>query len=221
MFSIRLSSPAGVRGLRSSLFDILTFMRHIFGRGARIIPTGVILWCADTLLDINGDWIQYNFAECMYPSTSPRSDALKNDYAYMLCQVDDYAGSYIKSINAGSSYAGQTTPDSNYMTLIKWMPCWEPWGINENHEKPTFSVGQNFPNPFDGLTKVKVYLQNAGDLSLTVTNLTGQTMMSMEKMNVLLGVSEFVIDGSQLVPGVYFYSVKQGYQKITRKMVIE
>ncbi len=46
-------------------------------------------------------------------------------------------------------------------------------------------------------------------------------MMSMEKMNVLLGVSEFVIDGSQLVPGVYFYSVKQGYQKITRKMVIE
>lgn len=199
-------------------------MRHIYGRGAIIYlygyPPEHVMWCTDYSLDITGDWIQYYFAECMYPSTSPGAYSFVWDYAYMLCQVDEYGGSYIKSTYAGSSYAGQTTPDNNNMTLIKWIPCF-PEGINENHEKPSFSVGQNFPNPFDGLTKVKVYLQNAGDLSLTVTNITGQTMMSMEKMNVLPGVSEFVIDGSQLSPGVYFYTVKQGDKSITRKMIVD
>jgi hypothetical protein len=106
------------------------------------------------------------------------------------------------------------------MTLIKWeKPVWT--GVNEKQEKPTFSVSQNFPNPFNGLTKINVYLQNAGDLSLTVTNLTGQTIMRQEKTNISPGVTEFVIDGSLLIPGVYFYTVKQEERSITKKMVVE
>jgi hypothetical protein len=152
----------------------------------------------------------------MFPSASPTTD----DYVYILFQSDDYGGSYVKSTTAGTSYAGQTSPDNNSIILIKWeKPLWT--GINEKHEKSTFSVGQNFPNPVDGFTKVNVYLQNGGDLSLKVTNLTGQTLMNMEKSNVLPGVSQFVIDASQLSSGVYFYTVKQGNKSITKKMVIE
>jgi len=152
----------------------------------------------------------------MFPSTSPTSDA----YIYVLFQKDDYGGSYVKSINATGTWQGQTSPDDNFMTVIKWeKPIWT--GVNEKHEKPTFSVGQNFPNPVDGLTKVNVYLQNGGGLSLKVTNLTGQVLMSMEKTNVLPGVSQFVIDGNKLAPGVYFYSVKQGDVQLTKKMIIQ
>jgi hypothetical protein len=195
--------------------------RHIFGRGAIIYPPNVVTWCSDTIIEITSDWIQYNFSECMYPCASPNwADCTGWPCDNLLFQADDYAGSYIKSINAGSGYAGQTIPDDNYITVTNWIPCW--WeGIAEKHEKPTISVCQNFPNPVNGLTKVRVYLQYGGDLSLTVTNLTGQTIMSMEKTNVLPGVSEFVIDGSQLAPGVYFYTVKEGYQSITKKMIID
>jgi hypothetical protein len=191
-------------------------LRHIFGRDGVITPAGNILWQQDTLLDITGDWIQYNFAECFYPSASPTTD---ESYIYILFQRDDYGGSYVKGVNI-SGYAGQTSPDDNSMTVIKWMkPIWE--GNGEKQAKPTFSVGQNIPNPVNGLTKVNVYLQNPGDLSLKVTNLTGQTLMSMGKTNVLPGVSEFLIDGSQFAPGVYFYTVQQGDQKITKKMVVQ
>jgi hypothetical protein len=107
------------------------------------------------------------------------------------------------------------------MTLLKWLK-YIPWvGNSEKQEKPTLSVGQNMPNPVNGLTKVNVYLQNKGDLSLKVTNLTGQTLMNMEKSNVPPGVSQFVIDASQLASGVYFYTVTQGDQKITKKMVVQ
>ena len=190
-------------------------LRHIYGRDG-IITGNTINWHNDTLTDLTSDWVQQNIAECVYPSASPASDG----YIYILFQEDEYAGSYIISLSCSGCGSCQFSPDSNFMTLIKWeKPVWV--GVNEKHEKPDFSVGQNFPNPFDGLTKVRVYLQNAGDLSLTVTSLTGQLMIKMENKNVLPGVSEFVIDGSQLVPGVYFYTVKQGYQSITKKMIVE
>jgi hypothetical protein len=188
-------------------------LRHIFGRDGLITPSGNVLWHNDTLVDITGDWNQYHSSECMYPSASPTSDG----YVYILFQKDGYGGSYVKM---GQYYDGQDFPDNNYMTLIKWeKPVW--LGENEKNEKPAFSVSQNFPNPFDGITKINVYLQDKGDLSLTITNLTGQPMMRMEKTNVFAGVTEFVIDGSQLSPGVYFYTVKQGDKSITKKMVVE
>jgi hypothetical protein len=190
-------------------------LRHLFGRDGVITTAGGILWHNDTLVDITADWIQYNFAECMYPSASPTSDA----NVYILFQRDDYGGSYVKGVTI-SGYAGQTSPDDNSITLIKWTkPIWD--GISEKHATPTFSVGQNFPNPVTGLTSVNVYLQNSGDLSLKVTNLTGQTLMSLQKSNVLAGVSQFVIDASQLSSGIYFYTVKQGDKSITKKMIVQ
>jgi len=190
-------------------------LRHIYGRDG-VISGDTVMWHNDTLVDLTGDWIQYNFAECMFPSASPTSDA----YVYILFQKDDYGGCYVKGSTYTGTWQGQTSPDDNFMTVIKWQkPIWV--GINEKHEKPTFSVGQNFPNPVNGLTKVNVYLQNGGGLSLKVTNLTGQVLMGMEKTNVLPGVSQFVIDGSQLSPGVYFYSVKQGDVQLTKKMIVQ
>jgi hypothetical protein len=190
-------------------------LRHLFGRDGLLNPDGSVTWHNDTLIDLTGDWIQYNFSECMYPSTSPTSDA----NVYTLFQRDDYGGAYMKGYSV-SGYAGQTTPDDNDFILLKWQkPIWT--GVNEKNEKPTFSVGQNIPNPVNGLTKVNVYLQNPGDLSLRVTNLTGQTLMNMEKTNVLPGVSQFIIDGSKLSSGVYFYTVKQGDAQVTKKMIVQ
>jgi Secretion system C-terminal sorting domain len=184
---------------------------HIFGRDGTL-SADTVKWSNDSLVDITGDWIQYNFSECVYPSASPTTE---QNYVYILFQKDDYAGEFVTNLSPG-----QTSPSDNSMVLLKWLkPVMV--GVNDKHEKPTFSIGQNFPNPAIGLTKVNVYMQNSGDLSLKVTNLTGQTLMSMEKTNVLAGVNEFVIDASQLSSGVYFYTVKQGDKSITKKMIVQ
>jgi hypothetical protein len=187
---------------------------HIFGRDGTL-SADTVLWSNDTLVDITSDFLQFYFSECTFPSVSPTTDATN---VYILFQKDDYAGSYVQSI--GATIVGQSSPDSNYMVLHQWTKPINV-GIHEQNAKPALTVGQNFPNPVDGMTKVNVYLMNSGDLSLKVTNLTGQTLMNMEKSNVQPGVSQFVIDASQLSAGVYFYTVKQGNKSITKKMIVE
>ena len=184
---------------------------HIFGRDGTL-SADTVKWSNDTLVDITGDWIQYSFSECVYPSVSPTTEP---NYVYILFQKDDYAGEFVTNVSPG-----QTAPTDNSIVLLKWQKPVNV-GINEKHEKPTFSIGQNYPNPATGLTKVNVYMQNSGDLSLKVTNLTGQTLMSMEKTNVHAGVNEFIIDASQLSSGIYFYTVKQGDKSITKKMIVQ
>ena len=187
---------------------------HIFGRDGTL-SADTVLWSNDTLVDITSDFLQFYFSECTFPSVSPTTDATN---VYILFQKDDYAGSYVQSI--GATIVGQSSPDSNYMVLHQWTKPINV-GIQEQNAKPALTVGQNFPNPVDGMTKVNVYLMNSGDLSLKVTNLTGQTLMNMEKSNVQPGVNQFVIDASQLSAGVYFYTVKQGNKSITKKMIVE
>ncbi|MCX6247413.1 MAG: T9SS type A sorting domain-containing protein [Bacteroidetes bacterium] len=189
-------------------------LHHIFGRDGTISGDGVV-WSNDTLVDITGDWLQYGFSECIFGACAPSSD----NYVYTFFQKDDYAGSYVQSVGQ-SSWVGQTSASDNSEVLLQWLKPINI-GINDKKDKPTFNVGQNYPNPVTGLTKVNVYMQNGGDLSFKLTNLTGQTLMTMEKSNVQAGVNEFVIDGSQLPSGVYFYTVKQGDKSITKKMIVQ
>jgi hypothetical protein len=188
---------------------------HLFGRDGTL-SADTVLWSNDTLVEITSDFLQFYFSECTFPAVSPTTDA---NSVYILFQKDDYAGSYVQSIGA-IGFVGQSSPDSNYMVLHQWTKPINV-GIHEQNAKPAFTVGQNFPNPVDGLTKVNVYLMNSGDLSLKLTNLTGQTLMNMEKSNVQPGVSQFVIDASQLPAGVYFYTVKQGDKSSTKKMIVD
>jgi hypothetical protein len=202
----------------TSLLDVYNYnMRHIYGRDGVINAAGnAVLWHNDTLLDLTSDWLEYSFSDNVFPSASPTSDA----NVYILFQKDDYAGSYIKGVGYTGTWQGQGSPDDNSMVVLKWhKPVWT--GVNEKHERPSFSVGQNFPNPANDFAKVNVYVQYSGNLSLTVTNVTGQTLINIEKSNVQAGAIQFDVDVSKLTPGVYFYTVRQGEQGITKKLIVQ
>ena len=184
---------------------------HIFGRDGTL-SGDTVYWSNDTIVDITGDFLTYSFSDCVYASAAPTTE---DNYVYLLYQKDDYAGSFIQA-----QTPGQASASDNSISLLKWTKPINV-GVTEKHEKPSFSVTQNYPNPVNGLTRVNVYLQNSGSLSLKVTNLTGQTLMNMEKSNAQAGVNQFVIDGTQLSSGVYFYTVKQGDKSITKKMIVQ
>jgi len=98
-------------------------------------------------------------------------------------------------------------------------PCLFPVGINEPVAASTISASV-YPNPVKEMATVKVTVPTDGSVSVQITNLVGQTVMSMTK-NVTTGVNTFNLDGSQLTSGVYFYTVKQGSQKVTGKIIVE
>lgn len=93
-------------------------------------------------------------------------------------------------------------------------------GIDEISSS-NFSINQNYPNPFSTSTTIKVDLKQATTLSIEVTNLIGQQILKINKGNVGTGTHTFTINRNQLEAGIYFYTVKAGENKMTKKMIVE
>jgi hypothetical protein len=192
------------------------YLRHIYERTAAIKPDHSIIW-KDSLTDLTSDFLQYNWTECMYPSVSPTSD----DKIYILFQADDLAGSYVKGVNI-AGYSGQTSITENNMIVLS--PDKNDIGVGTGDRKvnhPAFTVSKNYPNPFTAKTVVNAYLQKPGNLSMDITDVMGQKVMSIHKGITPAGSCQFVIDGSRLSAGVYFYTVRLDNQSITNKMIVQ
>ena len=78
---------------------------------------------------------------------------------------------------------------------------------------------QNNPNPFKDYTDIKFYLTQKGNAILSIHDLTGKLVHKVEN-NFEQGWNQIRYTPSQFSPGIYIYSVQQGQQKQTKKMVI-
>jgi len=188
-------------------------LRHIYARGSSDYGNS---WTISPV-DLTSDYIQYNWSECVFPSTSWASD----DYLYITFQEDDYAGSYVQGSSA-TGYQGQTGPTDNRIRFIRpsKMDILFPLGTGKEKED-AFDVSQNFPNPATDQTSVRVQLSQPGNVSLTVTTLTGQVVETLSKGSCTTGSCSFTINTRGLTPGLYFYTVTFRDTKVTRKMVVD
>ena len=80
-------------------------------------------------------------------------------------------------------------------------------------------VSQNFPIPFATTSVINVTLNKSEVITVNVTNLAGQVVLSkVIKGNA--GVNEITVDAVNLESGIYFYNVVAGDSKVTRKMSV-
>ena len=82
-------------------------------------------------------------------------------------------------------------------------------------------VSSNYPNPFTGKTSVDVTLSKAGDVTVEISNIVGQTLASTTYQNLHSGKNTLTLDGSALSHGLYFFTVKAGSNSVTRTMTVE
>jgi hypothetical protein len=94
--------------------------------------------------------------------------------------------------------------------------------VKENRKPSNITaLSQNYPNPFSQTSTVQVNLEKKSSLKLVVTNILGQRVLEINRGEVPAGAHQFVIDGSQLGNGIYFYTVYSGDDSMTRKMIVE
>ena len=84
-----------------------------------------------------------------------------------------------------------------------------------------YDVLQNYPNPASDLTIVKVNIRKNTDLTIEVVNMLGQKVMTVDAGAVKPGMNQVELNVSNLTPGVYFYTVRAGDAKVTKKMIVE
>jgi endonuclease/exonuclease/phosphatase family metal-dependent hydrolase len=84
----------------------------------------------------------------------------------------------------------------------------------------SFSLYQNFPNPFNPGTTINFDLPRSSYVSLTVYDMNGKQVMNPVNENRSAGKFSVSIDASALPSGTYFYRLRAGNFVSMKKMIL-
>lgn len=91
----------------------------------------------------------------------------------------------------------------------------------DSPDMPTrFSLGQNYPNPYNPTTTINFDVPKASHVTLSVFNVLGQEVANLVDMEMEAGSHQVEFDGSGIASGVYFYRIAAENFSQTRKMVL-
>ena len=99
-------------------------------------------------------------------------------------------------------------------------------GIDDYPAIPSsFSLSQNFPNPFNPKTDISFGLPNTDNVTLKVYDIMGRCVKTLVDERLEAGAHTVIWDGttddgSAVTSGVYFYKLSQGDNVITKKMMM-
>ncbi|MBN8570000.1 MAG: T9SS type A sorting domain-containing protein, partial [Ignavibacteria bacterium] len=87
--------------------------------------------------------------------------------------------------------------------------------------KPTtYSLAQNFPNPFNPSTTIQYSVPNDGLVQMRIYDISGREVMNLVNENKVAGNYEVKFNGANLSSGIYFYRIKAGEFVETKRMVL-
>jgi hypothetical protein len=94
--------------------------------------------------------------------------------------------------------------------------CWVPTGTNELVD---FVSMTNRPNPFSDWTTIEINSDLVGTYQFTVSDVMGRNLYQ-QPVDIVEGQNLIEFDGSQLANGIYVYSLSDGRNMISKRMVV-
>lgn len=92
-------------------------------------------------------------------------------------------------------------------------------GVNDI-DNNGIELGQNQPNPFNGNSTISYSLENAGNVSLEIMDLSGKVVATYTEGNKGAGAYTININADQLAAGIYNYTLKVDGNRMTKKMIV-
>mgnify|MGYP001806823351 FL=1 len=93
-------------------------------------------------------------------------------------------------------------------------------GFHQPLSEGNGSLQQNYPNPFAVSTTFPYTIQQSGDVTFKVLDLTGKQIDIISVGNKTPGNYQLEINRSKLVDGIYYLQMLSNSQIYTRKMII-
>jgi photosystem II stability/assembly factor-like uncharacterized protein len=90
----------------------------------------------------------------------------------------------------------------------------------QNIENKDFTLVQNFPNPFNPATNIKVIINKSKFVKIIVYNHLGKEIKILSDKFLNSGEYSFKFDGNILPSGVYFYKIITNNFSETKKMIL-
>lgn len=83
-----------------------------------------------------------------------------------------------------------------------------------------FRLEQNYPNPFNPTTNIEFAINEPGQVSLKVYDLTGREVASLVNSRMSAGEHTVTFDASNLSSGVYVYILQTNNVRLTNRMTL-
>ena len=163
----------------------------------------VINWSTATEINNMGfkvikDGAQIGFVPGAGTTTELREYSFKDEnvktgnYIYELIQVD---------------YDGTTKKIADLEVNVKNVPF-------------NYYLEQNFPNPFNPITKIQYSIPQSGFVNLSVFNSLGERVALLVEGMIETGYYETEFNGTNLPSGIYFYTLSSNHFVSTKKMIL-
>jgi len=92
--------------------------------------------------------------------------------------------------------------------------------ISGNEIPKVFKLYNNYPNPFNPLTKIKFDIPKESFTSINIFDILGQNVSTLVNETIKPGKYEIDWDGSNFASGVYYYRLETEYFTDTKKMIL-
>jgi Ca-activated chloride channel family protein len=103
--------------------------------------------------------------------------------------------------------------------LIDGKSIWS--AIFEAGQMPSIiTLAEPFPNPFNATTSISYFLPKAGEVNLTLIDLTGAEVKTLVNGSVSAGGHSFVLRAEELPAGIYMLKLQSDGAIATRKLVL-
>lgn len=199
--TISVPTDTTIQGLFTVYIDSVALM-SVDG-----LPNGLTYGCNSSLGN----------ASCTYPGGTDGCFIISGN-------VNDSAGVYPITLNImGYGVLDSTGTDTNHLALelpVDGYTLYVGEALSvQMLDNSKFDVIQNVPNPFNGSTTIKFNNPVAETVNFSVYDMIGKQVHSA-KINAVTGVNTINYTSEKLAPGAYFYTLTNGKNSITKRMVV-
>ena len=198
-------------------------------------PTGLSGWDSSDDLEFSQDYINWSINLCRnYLGDFSYCGMLEKYSIYsegeLIAQTTDNQYTVSNPIldslvcyNVLAEYEQGTSAESNGCFLVSSVP--NSMGSSEPNTVPKqFSLYQNFPNPFNPLTRIRFYLPERLPVILSIFDIRGRMVNQFSKRDLDPGSHKITWDGTsfggkRISAGIYIYTLEAGTFSETRKMI--
>ena len=150
------------------------------------------------------------------------NSAWEKDKKYTYTYDGNYEWPYTyNGINNLTGYLYQTWNGSVWVNVDKFMYSYIPTGIEQlGGEVSTYSLSNNYPNPFNPSTKIRFQIPEMGFISLKIYDILGNEITTLVNEELQSGSYEAEFNASNYSSGIYFYTLQAGSFVETKKMLM-
>jgi len=111
--------------------------------------------------------------------------------------------------------------DSNWVNNEMFTYSYIPTGIEQLADGiETYSLSNNYPNPFNPTTKIIYQIPELSFITLKVYDVLGNEVVTLINKEMQTGKYEVEFDATSLSSGIYFYRIQTSSFRDTKKMVL-